>query len=618
MLIKRFLCTQTAGGGGNGRGLHRHRWPVKQVTKSNFSEALDEIKSSIFNSDYVAVSLQNTGGHSAPWQKLLPIDTVETAYMKAKNIAERFQILQFAVCPFSVKASKLIAHPYNFHLFPRDELKIGMPSYSFSCQSSYLTSMAREGFDFNACIYNGISYLSKAQESGAKVQFGHLTPGSCTDRPSSSLVYSVADTLFMERIKSRVRNWRNACKDPSNATEVADALISSLRNLVSGNEVFSSRPSLTIDVCSERQVPLVMETLKEFDDVVTLPVASGVGVQAVRVVLTSSAEDKNQLEKEIKDMEEEKRRLVHGFREVIDLISTSQKPVIVHNSLADFTFIHSKFLAPLPMTIDEFMSSLLSEFPQVIDVNHLMEEVGMLEKMSNMQSATALLDSRFFVPVEMDILNRGKSDDEDVHGHKALRVSRLFLKLCSTLKIRLDTPDLVHTLRQFSNRFTPQAKTSPKDSTDNVGIWKDRMRTVGVESLVFLWGFQRGASARDLKDVISDDSREDFDVRMVDATCAVVVFWNPEDSEQFLKGIDSGEGLSGGLKDMISEGLQAAGYETYKRACCSGMLNAPLAECLDLVETKCEDNIDSKLSSRPRGQSVVIGCRDDVIELDDL
>lgn len=44
---------------------------------------------------------------------------------------------------------------YNFHLFPRDELNIGMPSYSFSCQTSCLTSMAREGFDFNICIYDG-------------------------------------------------------------------------------------------------------------------------------------------------------------------------------------------------------------------------------------------------------------------------------------------------------------------------------------------------------------------------------------------------------------------------------------------------------------------------------
>lgn len=44
---------------------------------------------------------------------------------------------------------------YNFLLFPRDELKMGMPAYSFMCQTSHLASMARQGFDFNACVYDG-------------------------------------------------------------------------------------------------------------------------------------------------------------------------------------------------------------------------------------------------------------------------------------------------------------------------------------------------------------------------------------------------------------------------------------------------------------------------------
>lgn len=30
-----------------------------------------------------------------------------------------------------------------------------MPAYSFLCQTSHLASMARQGFDFNTCIYEG-------------------------------------------------------------------------------------------------------------------------------------------------------------------------------------------------------------------------------------------------------------------------------------------------------------------------------------------------------------------------------------------------------------------------------------------------------------------------------
>ena len=173
-LRRRFFCTSSS------------KWRVKQVTTSNFEESLQELKTHISSSDYVAVSMAKTGSPSPPsWLRPLPFDTAQTAYSKARRAAHRFQLLHFAVCPFSVSSSdKLLAHPsvpdtftsfsflentmsrfvlkiplkicsYNFVLFPRDELKMGMPSYSFSCQTSLLASMARRGFDFNACVYNG-------------------------------------------------------------------------------------------------------------------------------------------------------------------------------------------------------------------------------------------------------------------------------------------------------------------------------------------------------------------------------------------------------------------------------------------------------------------------------
>ncbi|KAL7124587.1 hypothetical protein ABFS83_14G058900 [Erythranthe nasuta] len=607
MFFKRFLCSHTAA-----RRHHQHgkQWSVKQVTNSNFSEALQEIKDCIFNSDFVAVSLQKTGGHSATWQRILPIDTAETAYMKVKDAATRFQILQFSVCPFSVKGSKLIAHPFNFHVFPRDELKVGMPSYSFSCQSSYLSSMAREGFDFNACIYNGISYLSKAQESAAKIQTGNLSPVSGTVEPSS--VYSVADTIFMERIESRVKNWIRACKD-SNKTEVADALISSLRKLVAGSEVFGSRPSLTIDVCSERQVPLVIEALKEFVDVVPLHVtAKGVGVQAVRAVLTSSKEDKTLLEKEIQDTEHQQRKLVRGFREVIDLISTSQRPVVVHNSLYDLAFIHSKFQAPLPSTMDEFKNSLLSLFPHTLDVNHLMKEIGPFDKMNNVQAALSYLERRFSAPIDMDISNQAEeTENTNTHGHNVLRVCQLFVKLCSILKIPLEFPEgeritqLAPSLQRTSNTFSSKVHTA---DDDGVGIRSGNSEKVRTDNLVFLWGLKNRKSSRNLKNLICDSYNvlsEEFDVRMLDRTCAVVVFWNAGVLDRFL-GLVEGSG---------GEGLRCARYNTYRRVCESGLWKADLAECFDeaLDESEALSRTEAKLE-----ESVIYWNDDEMINLDDL
>jgi hypothetical protein len=62
-------------------------------------------------------------------------------------------------------------------------------------------------------LVTGISYLSRAQESAAILQMRNPIP--ITHVVKSSSTPSVADLVFIERIKSRVKYWRNACKDSS-------------------------------------------------------------------------------------------------------------------------------------------------------------------------------------------------------------------------------------------------------------------------------------------------------------------------------------------------------------------------------------------------------------------
>ena len=87
------------------------QWSIKQVRNSNFHSCLGDLKNHISDSDFIALSLQRTGSSSFPWHRPQPFDTLDTAYCKAKYAAEKFQILQFSLCPFSVRDSKLIAHP---------------------------------------------------------------------------------------------------------------------------------------------------------------------------------------------------------------------------------------------------------------------------------------------------------------------------------------------------------------------------------------------------------------------------------------------------------------------------------------------------------------------------
>ncbi|XP_061961060.1 poly(A)-specific ribonuclease PARN-like [Populus nigra] len=600
------------------------QWSIKQVTKSNFADTLEDIKSHVSNSDFVAVSLQNTGSFSAPWQRVSPFDTADTAYLKAKYAAERFQVLHFAVCPFTVRASKVTAYPYNFHLFPRAELKMEMPSYSFYCQTSSLISMARQGFDFNSCINDGISYLSREQESAAKIQMGNPILAKNVIESTSTL--SVADSVFIERIKSHIKNWKKACKETSTRKEgnqIQDALVRSLRKLVLGNEEYDSRPCMNIDVCSERQAQLVVEMLQEFaDDVVPLIIpAKGGAMQAIRVVLTSSKEDKDLLQGKLQNDERELKKKVRGFREVIDLISASQKPVVLHGSLNDLTVIHSKFIAPLPPTVDEFMCSLRLAFPLVIDVNHLMKEISPLRKVTSIPVAISQLKNRFFTPIDMEIPCQAMENEDTIHGQNVVKICELFARLCSILKIdpaavKSDEEKGSSALEPYTNIFSPFCTASEEPIDGEIKIWTNNTRTVSCEDLVFLWGFGDRVTAGVLKSLLQESHEafsKEFDVRLVDNSCAIVIFWQHGLSETFLNTMDKCSDMCGPLREMVSEGLRAAGYETYNRACRLGLWESSLADSLDraLADSDCASEANSKTKCSDR-------CNEWIINLDDL
>ncbi|RRT78902.1 hypothetical protein B296_00023064 [Ensete ventricosum] len=98
----------------------KQRWAgaVKQVTKSNFAAALQQLRTDVDSADFVAISCRKTGDSVAssrrhPWHRVLPIDTPEVAYLKARLAAESYEILQFAVCPFRLRGHKVLAYPYE-------------------------------------------------------------------------------------------------------------------------------------------------------------------------------------------------------------------------------------------------------------------------------------------------------------------------------------------------------------------------------------------------------------------------------------------------------------------------------------------------------------------------
>lgn len=188
--------------------------------------------------------------------------------------------------------------------------------------------------------------------------------------------------------------------------------------------------------------------------------------------------------------------------------------------------------------------------------------------------------------------------------------------MCSILKITPETLEadschLSSALEGYANIFSPNSSSSEDTIQDDVRVWTDNPRKVSTENLVFLWGFAGGMSARTLKSQLStchEVFSEDFDVRLVDKSCAIIVFWNPGLSVNFVEAMESG-----GICNLISGGLRAAGYESYKRVCSLGLWEMHLADSLD----KGLADLDSHLEE-PLKESAEIYWNSDLINLDDL
>lgn len=203
-----------------------------------------------------------------------------------------------------------------------------------------------------------------------------------------------------------------------------------------------------------------------------------------------------------------------------------------------------------------------------------------------------------------------------------MKICQLFGKLCSILKI---TPDaiqygehhLASAINGYENIFNILPSSSEGPTDEDIRIWTNDTRKVSCENVVFLWGFREMMAAGMLKNLLQGCHavfKEAFDVRMVDRSCAIVVFWQPGLSNTFLNAMNSEE-ISGPLRETVSEGLKAAGYETYKRVCSSGFWESALADALDKALTDdsvCASEADSETKTSE------IYWFNDLINLDEL
>ncbi|KAF8410873.1 hypothetical protein HHK36_003410 [Tetracentron sinense] len=618
-------------------------FPVKKVTKINFDSALEALRSHVRDADFVSVDLEMTGVTSAPWRDSFQFDRFDIRYLKVKDSAEKFAVVQFGVCPFRWDSSKesFIAHPYNFYVFPRKELPADGPSYEFLCQTTSMDFLAKYQFDFNACIHEGISYLSRGQEAEALKRLnlayedevvnsgGHLK--EVRDIP----LVSMSDVLFTERMKNIFAKWRNGLLHNRDGWSQFEGDSNDKKKFQT--IFFKMRPALALNGFTSHQLRLIqLVTRKHFKDLAYVRVNGEKSSEQKLVVYTESKDDKDLLVKEVKDgfrkEAEVKIKAAVGFRHVIDLLSSEKKLIIGHNCFLDVAHIYSKFLGPLPSTVEEFVSSVHKNFPYIIDTKQLLNTDNILQhrmkkKGTSLSSAFALLCPQIAsaslnsglasqlcvkVEVQVDDLRSSNWNSGAKHeaGYDAFMTGSVFVQACSHLGIdfKRHSPSTglahneklqkhINLLYLSWNNGAIIDLSSGNKITESSGtqLYKKRYPKIVFSKIVLVWGFPSKFKARELRECVSKVFGMDsvISIYCLDETAAFIQFSKEEFVSDFLilkESLDRNNdpiSVLHPLSKLLEGGNTCAtSYEVYREICSSPISRVLFADQAEAVGIK--------------------------------
>ncbi|KAL8237617.1 hypothetical protein R6Q59_018698 [Mikania micrantha] len=619
---------------------------IKNVTKSNFDSSLADLRRHIRDSDFVSIDLEMTGVTSSPWRESFEFDRFDIRYLKVKDSAEKFAVVQFGVCPFRWDPTKqsFIAHPHNFYIFPRQEVGDDGSSYEFLCQTSSVDFLAKYQFDFNMCVKEGISYLSRAQEDDVRLQLHSAYENEPSVSPFTAKqskdvpLLRMADILFVERLKNKISEWRDDLLQIRNGV--------SRRTLEDSNDsidqfqtiFFRTHPAIKLNGFTSRQLRLIKSIVeKSFKDLTFIRANEGSCFQQF-IVYIDSKRDLELLMKEFKESRlkeaEMKIEAAIGFRHVIDLLSSEQKLIVGHNCFLDIAHICRKFVGPLPSDLEEYVALVKKNFPFIIDTKILLNandtlQLKMKKTSTSLAKAFAVLcphiasgvgsfgsahTNSVAVEVQVDDMRSLNWNSGAKHeaGYDAFMTGCIFAQSCNHLGINFTSHSMLTKevkLQSYINLLylswssgdivdLKTGNTRTESSAFN-GL-KIQQPKILFPNIVLIWGFPSKLKAQEIKESLTKvfGLTSVTSIFHLDKTAVFVQFSKPELVSDFLKLKSKIEKKNDAIyvlhpfSDLLEGGLTgAACYEVYKEIC-----GSPISKPLfaDQAEAVCA-NLDSKL-----------------------
>nr|XP_034174553.1 poly(A)-specific ribonuclease PARN-like isoform X2 [Osmia lignaria] len=307
-----------------------------EVTSSNFQEVLAELDDILKNASFLGIDGEFTGLNSGP--DAGAFDTPAQYYAKLRAGSMDFLLIQFglSVFTFNKETNKYNQRSYNFYVFPRP-LNRAAPDCRFMCQTSCMSFLASQGFDFNKLFKLGIPYLTVIEEEKLtrrleekqkiKDETPELIPISDDDRPQ------------IEDICSRIEEF-----------------------------ITSETEELLIEKCNAYIRRLVHQEVKiRWPN--KLKVESRMDNFGCSLAIQRLGTKEEEEQKDILKKEKEKLEIKQavGLSMLMRKIADCGKLIVGHNMLLDLCHIVHQFFGQLPESYLEFKTLLHSLFPKILD-----------------------------------------------------------------------------------------------------------------------------------------------------------------------------------------------------------------------------------------------------------
>ena len=306
------------------------------------------------------------------------IDTPEERYLKYKETAEKYKIIQLGIVTWhSNSDNTFTATPYTIYLFPTHD------SYDSSEQddrilnreiSSMLFNRNQGSIDFNKWIYKGVSYLNDKQY---KMIYKNIIDDNINlyDPDDESMYRNVIPSNQLDRQK---------CLDI-----IKDLNENFLNNKALKDYLIEKIPKYMLYFMVNHLPKGVKKEL--YFSILTLK-------RGKKVYLLTKVNDEERKKMFKEDTEKQLHYLTttqKGAKNIYDALINKKSILVGHNISLDILFLISHFGVDLPKSYIEFKELIRNSFTELFDTKIIYEHFQKVSCMQLAQETNSVLDKMY-------------------------------------------------------------------------------------------------------------------------------------------------------------------------------------------------------------------------------